>query len=295
MPGASSLGWIGAEPTLIGQGLSEELSAAVFRIDQRSQAEVSVQIPSNTYFICATLSGSIDWDAQLTGRRVTRPCRPGAVDMGYPGEAAHIRYANARARFVHFYLPLRWFLRQVDELAPSAQHNAIELIDPMHARCDAVSRHGELVVDALQRGESTERLEIESIGLSLAATLMRLHSNIAPRTPARGGLTRLQQKRVTDYLCANLSESIALVDLAAIAQLSPHHFCRAFKQSMGLTPFTWLTQQRIKRAQELMIAQPSMGVLEIAVCVGYQSQAAFGAAFQRIVGSAPGKWRRERA
>ncbi len=294
MPGARSLGWMGPQPSLIGQGLSEDLSAAVFRIDQSNEAEVSVQIPPDTYFVCATLSGSIDWDARLTDRRVTRPCRPGAVDMGYPGEAAQIRYSNARARIVHFYLPRRWFLRQVDELAPSARHSEIELIDPMHSRCVAVSRHGELIVDALCRGDSTQRLEIESIGLSLAATLVRLHSNITPRIPARGGLTRQQQKRVTDYVSANLGEDIALADLAAICELSPHHFCRAFKQSMGLTPFAWLTQQRIDRAKELIIAHPSMGLLEIALCVGYQSQAAFGTAFQRTVGAAPGKWRRAR-
>lgn len=292
MPGANTLGWIGAAPAMIGLGLSNELSAAVFEIDQQDEAQVSAQVPSDTYFVCVTLSGSMDWDAQLIGRRVVRPCLPGSVDFGYPGESAQIRYLNARARIVHFYLPVRWFMSQIDELAPSARYDVIDLKDPMHARCDAVSRHGALIVDAMRNGDATRRLEIESIGLSLAATLLRLHSNVAPKLSARGGLSPFQLKRITEYLDAHLSNNVSLAELAGIAQLSPYHFCRAFKQSTGLSPQAWTTRRRIERAQDMMRAHPAMGLLEIALCVGYESQSAFGVAFKRVTGASPGGWRR---
>lgn len=94
---------------------------------------------------------------------------------------------------------------------------------------------------------------------------------------------------------SNLAEDIALADLAEIAGLSPHHFCRAFAQTIGMPPYAWLTAQRIERAKELMGQRPEMGLTEIALCVGYSSQAAFGTSFRRATGLTPGRWRREMA
>lgn len=44
-----------------------------------------------------------------------------------------------------------------------------------------------------------------------------------------------------------------------------------------------------------MSEHPRMGLTEVALCVGYESQAAFGVAFKRATGVTPGQWRRERA
>jgi AraC family transcriptional regulator len=41
---------------------------------------------------------------------------------------------------------------------------------------------------------------------------------------------------VCDYIEANLHRDISLADLAAIARLSPFHFCRAFKEAVGDRP-----------------------------------------------------------
>jgi AraC family transcriptional regulator len=43
-----------------------------------------------------------------------------------------------------------------------------------------------------------------------------------------GGLTGLQQKRVTVYIEENLSRDVKLSELVALAELSPYHFARAF-------------------------------------------------------------------
>ncbi len=93
---------------------------------------------------------------------------------------------------------------------------------------------------------------------------------------------------------SRLADDCALADLAVIAGLSPHHFCRAFKRSTGLSPNAWLTERRIERAQELIAKNPRMGLTEIALCVGYQSHTSFGQAFRRAMGLTPSQWRRER-
>ena len=54
--------------------------------------------------------------------------------------------------------------------------------------------------------------------------------------PHRGGLAPRQIRRVLDYIDAHLTDELGLVELAAIAELSPHHFGEAFKTSMGTSP-----------------------------------------------------------
>jgi AraC family transcriptional regulator len=66
------------------------------------------------------------------------------------------------------------------------------------------------------------------------------------------------------------------------------------KQSTSLLPHAFVAHWRMEQAQELMAAHPAMGLTEIALCVGYQSQAAFGAAFKRVTGTTPSQWRRGR-
>ena len=138
-------------------------------------------------------------------------------------------------------------------------------------------------------------LFLDTLALAIEINLLRQAATHAASPPRTGGLAGWQLKRVTEYLGEHLGGEVSLAELAAIADLSPYHFCRAFKQSTGLPPHAWLTARRIERAQELMAAHPKMGLTEVALCVGYQSQAAFGVAFRRATGSTPGQWRRERA
>lgn len=136
-------------------------------------------------------------------------------------------------------------------------------------------------------------LYMDMLALSIELNLLRQAARRATLAPVTGGLAGWQLKRVIAYMTAHLAEDISLAELAALAELSPFHFCRAFKQSTGLPPHAWLTARRIERAQELMAAHCSMGLTEVALCVGYESQAAFGVAFKRVTGVTPGQWRRE--
>jgi AraC family transcriptional regulator len=114
-----------------------------------------------------------------------------------------------------------------------------------------------------------------------------------PKPPlGRGGLAPWQVRRAKAYLLEQLDRDVPLVEVAGVVRLSPFHFCRAFKQSVGMTLSQWLLQRRMERAQELMI-DLDRPLIEIAQEVGYTSQGAFGTAFRRLVGMTPGAWRRE--
>jgi AraC family transcriptional regulator len=97
-------------------------------------------------------------------------------------------------------------------------------------------------------------------------------------------------KRVLDYIDVHLSSKITLFDLAAVAGLSRMHFASQFREATGLRPHEFLLRRRVQRAEELM-TDPAMTVLEIALTVGFQTQAHFTTVFRRFTGYTPRRWR----
>jgi AraC family transcriptional regulator len=85
----------------------------------------------------------------------------------------------------------------------------------------------------------------EALSLVLAHELLRLHQGASVSPLLRGGLASWQQKKVVDYIEGQLDKEISLRDLAALAQLSPFYFARAFKQSFGEPPHRYHMARRI--------------------------------------------------
>ena len=146
--------------------------------------------------------------------------------------------------------------------------------------------------EALKEG-SPSRLFWDTAAAAIGLRLLRSRDRSLP-SPARGGLAPWQVKRAVAFIRDNLHRDVSLTELAGQVGLSPHHFCRAFKQSTGASPHTWLTQHRIERAQDIIAARPSAGLTEVALSVGFSSQSALGTAFRRVTGTTPSAWRRER-
>jgi len=70
-----------------------------------------------------------------------------------------------------------------------------------------------------------------------------------------------------DYMLADLSREISLLELASAARLSPFHFLRVFKQAHSVTPVAFLRRQRLERAISLLDST-TLPVGEIAARVG---------------------------
>jgi len=61
---------------------------------------------------------------------------------------------------------------------------------------------------------------------------------------------------------------------------------KGFKALFGVTPFAYLTRQRMNQAERLL-RQPNRTVAEVANIVGYTNPAQFAAAFKRQFGITP--------
>jgi AraC-like DNA-binding protein len=79
--------------------------------------------------------------------------------------------------------------------------------------------------------------------------------------------------------------------LASAVALSRAAFAARFTRLVGEPPLHYLTGWRMRTAAQLLQEQ-RLGVAEVAQRVGYGSEVAFSKAFKRIVGVAPGAYRR---
>jgi AraC family transcriptional regulator len=142
-------------------------------------------------------------------------------------------------------------------------------------------------------GHDKSRLYIEALSGVLRHELSRVHHDVA-RVPAvyRGGLASWQKRVMVCYIEEHLGEQISLATLAALAQLSQHHFCRAFKQSFGVPPHQYQVQRRMDLAK-LLLANRNNSITDIALSLGYAQISSFSNAFRKTTGWTPTVYRRE--
>jgi AraC family transcriptional regulator len=145
---------------------------------------------------------------------------------------------------------------------------------------------------AIDAPAGASRLYAEALGVVLFHELVRLNKGV-PRVEAavKGGLATWQQRILTDYIEAHLSEPIPLATLARLTRLSTFHFCRAFKQSFGVPPHRYHTNRRIEKAKT-MLAERKHSVTEVGLTVGFSETSSFTAVFRKFTGQTPSRYHR---
>jgi AraC family transcriptional regulator len=107
----------------------------------------------------------------------------------------------------------------------------------------------------------------------------------------RGGLSKSRASRALTYIEAKLTSKITIGELANFVALSQSHFSRAFKQSLGSCPMSYVATRRVERAK-LMMTSTRERLSDIALACGFADQSHLNRYFRRVVGVSPGLWRR---
>lgn len=103
-------------------------------------------------------------------------------------------------------------------------------------------------------------------------------------------LQKWRLKRVLQYIDDHPAAKITLQHLATVAGLSRMHFAAQFKAATGMRPHQYLLKRRIERAEELL-KQAEVSLVDVALTVGFQTQAHFTTVFKRFAGDTPYQWR----
>ncbi|OHV78115.1 AraC family transcriptional regulator [Ensifer sp. LCM 4579] len=137
-------------------------------------------------------------------------------------------------------------------------------------------------------------LFVDQLSVAIGVHIVQQYGN--GRGGAAAGGRRLSsrcQAKIKDLARSRLNGDLTVEELASACNLSQATFLRAFRESMGKTPYRWLLQQRIEKAVDLLqFSQTSLK--EIATICGFSDQSHFTRAFVQVMGAAPGAWRRSR-
>ena len=126
---------------------------------------------------------------------------------------------------------------------------------------------------------------------TLTTYLLVHHGSFKPKVHnLRGGLSPHLLKRTLDYIHEQSTGELHLQELARLCCLSSSQFSKSFRLSVGVTPYQFVLQVKMKTAETLLRAK-HLSIGEIAQATGFKSQQHFAFAFRRITGYSPSDYR----
>ncbi|PMS18080.1 AraC family transcriptional regulator [Trinickia dabaoshanensis] len=185
-----------------------------------------------------------------------------------------------------------------DFAARHAEHLLRELPPVLHFTSEAdkaaLRTSIERLMRELREPAPGSALIAEHVAQTLLVDALRLHLSHAATT-GPGWLLALADTRMNAVLSAmhaRPGHRWTLESLAREGGMSRSGFAAHFKASVGMPALEYLTQWRMLVAAD-RLAKGRDTISVVAPAVGYESESAFGAAFKRVMGCAPGKYIRD--
>lgn len=130
-----------------------------------------------------------------------------------------------------------------------------------------------------------EKLLLEEHVVSLFESLAENQLQFSSQRVA----TLHEDKRIQlllDYMRAHLETEVSLDMLGKLAQCTPFHIIRLFKEKLGLSPHAYFVQLRLERARELIDTGHSLS--DAAFLAGFADQSHLTRRFKKRYGLTPG-------
>jgi AraC family transcriptional regulator len=169
----------------------------------------------------------------------------------------------------------------------------VELI-PQGAMPDPfINQIGRSLTTELEFHQLGSQLLVESLTTALSIHLLRYYSDWQqPLRQDSSGLSPRKLDQVIAYIHSYLTTDLSVAQIAHEAEMSQYHFSRLFKQSMGVSPYQYVMQQRVEQAKYLL-KTTSLAIVVIAAEVGFASQTQFTVQFRKFTGTTPSGYRKQ--
>jgi AraC family transcriptional regulator len=235
------------------------------------------------------LPSSFAWTRGRDGWK-DRPTKPGHCRILTHGESHPSRWFQTYNE-VSLILDPRFVADVVEDGLPAdriAFVTSDSVTDAAIANYAATFR-AELAADA-----PNGALYAETLTIGLALHLLANYGVAKPKVLApRGKLTSFQLRGVVDLIRSQLDKDVSLIALARCAHISPFHFARLFRATLGLPPHQFVLRLRLQRAARLMTAG-QLTLAQIAIECGFHDQPHFTRAFHRVFRMTPSMYQRTR-
>jgi AraC family transcriptional regulator len=186
------------------------------------------------------------------------------------------------------------------------QHQTLINLDPdaiPESQCSLVSTNAEQdsyishllekLSEDLRDGSPAGNLYGESLCTALALYGLRAHGRYpVRRCEFKGGLPAATLTRIVDYIFANLTRDLTIVELATVAGHTPNSFRKLFEKSVRRPVHQFVLDARIETARALL-RRDDADLTSVAAAVGFCHQSHFSEAFRRRAGLSPGRFRAE--
>lgn len=180
------------------------------------------------------------------------------------------------------------FVADILKRGTAADH--VEFATQRWARDATIARYAEAFRRELSGDSNHGPLYADTLTIGYTLHLLSNYAVAKPKAPLpRGKLSSFQLRSVVDFIQSNLMENISLLALAEQANVSPFHFARQFRATVGVPPHQFVLRQRVQRALALLKAG-KLPLAQIAVESGFHDQPHFIRAFRKVLGMTPGMY-----
>ena len=133
----------------------------------------------------------------------------------------------------------------------------------------------------------------DSVSKIMTALLTQRLTKALQSDGSNGGETKYPEiHSVLEFIHKNYALSITIDDMVRDINISKYHFIRIFKRQMGVTPYEYLTDYRMKMAK-ILLRTTYKSIFEISDEVGYKSKSNFISKFRDLNGVTPAQYRKE--
>jgi AraC-like DNA-binding protein len=151
----------------------------------------------------------------------------------------------------------------------------------------------ELLVSEVDASTQGSEVAVQHLANLLLIQALRSHTETVPYRSS-GLLHALSDPHIRAALNSmhqRIEHPWTVASLAAEAGMSRSAFALRFKELMSESPLEYLTRWRMYRGSDLL-RESDRKLADVAQAVGYDSDGAFHKAFKRVLGIAPGEYRR---
>lgn len=258
---------------------------AVILYDHKPHVQIHVP-PIAEDVLALNVRGSTSLRGKVVHRFQNQLWEPGNLVIFPKGEAFDLQWLAANEVVVIIPAPALLATLAADIL--NIDPSRVELVERINTRDSLIHQIGIALLSELQSGGLAGHLYVEALTHTLTVHLLRNHASIPLDAPAyRGGLPPALLRCVLDYIRTHLAEDLTLEQIAQEAHLSPYHFMRLFKQSMGQSVYQYVLDQRLEAAKRLLVAG-KLSICEVALQTGFHDQSHFHRHFKRRYRVTPG-------
>ncbi|MCX7827196.1 MAG: DNA-binding transcriptional regulator, partial [Verrucomicrobiae bacterium] len=148
-----------------------------------------------------------------------------------------------------------------------------------------VGRRAAALLDRLMRGASPPKQPI----------LIAPDGVVARRSTQTLAIEDPHVAAAVRHIREHLHEPFGVERILDLSPVSRRRLEHRFRQSLGCTPYAFITRLRVERAKELLATPEKRTLTEIATACGFSEPRRFRLVFQRLTGATPAEYRRTTA